>query len=293
MTSPAPRSLQNHLDAQAGRAPAETAASRLARARDTIFETLCQSQTFRANLMDYRSTYAMFFPVVWEWSPWGDAAGHFSVAEGRMTLDEFALDLFGIHYMTRIAAHEYRHAWQYTKKVLNRYSHDFADTAIHTRKVEADAVAFELTVAFELYQKGLFPEDAFFVAGDSNLNNRFFRAARDNPASLAGGSLQNTVVLDWCRDRDLQNHYSQFSMGLHRAFNSKSALRRASLLNVSDDDTVDLDKTLFAMPYIDETGTMKQRSGYGAFLKTERAHIEAFAFTRDRVRLNRANRLRF
>ena len=246
---------------------------------DELFGLLILSPTFQACILDFRTTYAMFYPVIWK--DLGEfTGGTCDLWSRRLYLNTHALDCLGLANMLQTAAHEYRHAWQDTQKIAKGFFDRLEDQIAHTRKIEGDAEAFQLTVAYELRSLG-HPEIwdgsvQFMLREYPECTKAFIAAIETDPGSLWNGRAQTAVLLAWQHNRQRSEGYETRKSQMFMVFNRKSRRAKARLRSLTVDDG-QIDAKLFRMPYaIIEDGKrvgVRHREHYGRLTQVERARL--------------------
>jgi|GEM_PF-3722112 len=271
------RNIWDFLDEQAGKKPKRDLSAASAKdqhyadALDRIFETLLESPTFRATILDWKKNSASFNPTRWT-SLKGGSVGVFVDVINIVLLDEFAYDVLGIGQMVNTTAHEYRHAWQSSHKIFNSLSAQFSDAVLKTRKLEGDANAFALTVAYELHLAG--KSDAWEAMqkektdGNHHCIKAFTDALKDNPEAYLTGDAQNAAILAWQRNNYVAEYYNS---GDERGFRGNreltlASIRRRNKIGANDKK---IDTLIYSMPYFAPDGSIQQRMQYGKFTKAE------------------------
>ena len=246
---------------------------------DQIFSLLVLSPTFQACILDFRTTHAMFWPVAW--ADLGSfTGGTMNQSYRQLKLNKRAYDHLGLANAVLTVAHEYRHAWQATQRVLKRLFVRLDDQIINNRKIEGDAVAFELTVAYELRDLGhpeIWNESIEFMLREHpECIKAFTQAIKKNAQSLWNGRAQNAVLLAWQHNRQRSAHYEARNAKMFQSFNRASRRSKAIVRSTAVDDS-EIDALLFKMPYaIVQDGKrvgVRHRGEYGKLMTVERSRL--------------------
>lgn len=280
-------SIQDYLDRRSGKVVADAPIvvhehnQKYIDALSEVFGLLAMSPTFQACILDFRTTYAMFYPVIWRESA-SSSSGTCDQLRRRIHLNTDAYDLLGLPEIFQTTAHEYRHAWQQTQKLAKFVFEHLQDQITYTRKIEGDAVAFQLTVAWELKELGhpkIWDDSVqILLRGAPESTKAFINAVEADPQSLWNGRAQNAVLLAWQQNRKRAAYYEVKGTGAFRHFNGMARGKKAILRSMVADHA-NIEVMLFKMPYaIMKDGkriSVVQREQYGRLTLLERRRLNA------------------
>lgn len=257
---------------------------------------LAMSPTFQECILDFSTTYAMFYPVIWRESS-SSSSGTCDQLRRRIHLNTDAYDLLGLPEIVQTTAHEYRHAWQQTQGLAKFVFGSLEDQITYTRKIEADAVAFQLTVAWELKELG-HPEIwhgpvQYLVRGAHASTKAFIDAVECDPQSLRNGRAQNAVLLAWQQNRKQSAYYEVRGRGAMKHFNRMARREKVTLRSAVVDEP-EIEARLFKMPYAvmkdgKRTG-VAQREQYGRLTFLQRSRLNAITLAASRIQCVSTNR---
>lgn len=186
------------------------------------------------------------------------------VTVGVYLLEEFGMNPEGLIYAV---AHEYRHAWQDVNGVTQRQmSLSAKDSVIINKAVEADAVAFMITICHELNQIGVGGAlEALLQSQYYGATEAFLNSVSNNDQSVNSGSAQRKAFMAYLSNRSFETGYGLDACKNFRDYRKQDGLHFkfrpvASLVGV--------DKALSEMPYYDEGGVLCQRDAYNIKPKT-------------------------
>jgi len=264
-------------------------------AREEIFELLMRSATFRAGILDFHTTYAMFYPVLWR-DLGSFCGGVCDQLYRRIFLNTRSLDFLGVPNVVQTLAHEYRHAWQQSRKLARHLFDSLEEQIVHTRMVEGDAVAFQLTVAWELREAGR-PDIwdgalSLMLREYPECTKAFMAAIAADPLSVATGRAQNAVLSAWLHNRQRSIGYEATKSAAFRHFNRLSR-REKSLQRSLVVEAYAFEERLFKMPFaVVEDGRdigIRQRAQYGRLTHIERSRLQSITLPASRLRAARLN----
>ncbi len=259
-------------------------------ATDRIFELLCLSPTFRACIVEPQGLPTRI-QVMWDELHEDDGAD-FSIGRMLIRLNSRMGNGLGTSAIAPLAAHEYRHAWQASRGILGRVFDRFAQARYATTMLEADAVAFHITVGFEMCMH-LGRED---IGRMGDLLGRIFPECTDafydefdrDSGSVLTGAAQNAVIRAWRRTGTESGLYDADTETMFRRAHSMGPQGYQHLRQTAPNADM-LDQYLFSMPYCRPDGTVAQRPTYGRFTQVERQHMMQPNSVRQRIQESRLN----
>ncbi|MFA5592015.1 MAG: DUF6782 family putative metallopeptidase [Micavibrio sp.] len=176
---------------------------------DTIFSTLTRCPSFQTLCCD--DPYIEDVPVSLEQGIRYKGNYH---SEGRISLSLFFSSMGYYEWSdmrgnyTHVLAHEYRHAAQHGRGVLYLPLTGLPELITQSYVVEADARAFQLTVAWEA---GLMGDGRAILSlkhDKVECYDAFIGAIQDDPASFYDGRAQDAAFKQWFLDGDLLALYA-------------------------------------------------------------------------------------
>ncbi|MEM6780647.1 MAG: DUF6782 family putative metallopeptidase, partial [Pseudomonadota bacterium] len=166
-------------------------------------------------------------------------------------------------------AHEFRHAWQDSKGVLGRQlGLSASDNIVLYNVIEADAVAFMITVCNELCEAGINGPLNYLLGSDYGLfASEFLNSVEEKNSSPKSGRAQRNAFMAYLRDRRFSRNYASAACENFSDYRTKDNLRFTfrPVSNLSH-----VNRILSEMPFYDDDGTLMQRPAYDITPRTPR-----------------------
>lgn len=224
---------------------------------DSIFKRLLLSPTFLAKLQYFQGVDEV--PIFTESQ---NGSGGTYNEYGEIHINQDIRNHYGddINPILWIAAHEFRHAWQDEIGIFDLIPHlNARELLMLERAYEADCVAFQLTVCWELKEQG---DPAVWKHVKKNYPKEalaFEKSVKKNPESLHSGIAQNEAVKTWLSNVRNFDFYDSKSLARYTNYRVKQGNR------FSFNPTTQLGEKVYGlgkMPYFDKKGNLRDRDNY-------------------------------
>ncbi|NCO02621.1 MAG: hypothetical protein GW903_00330 [Alphaproteobacteria bacterium] len=223
---------------------------------DNICRMLLCSPTFRAMIDSTPELEKVYMHV----DPGTKIGGYVDsiVSVGTEALEQYGLNPEAYIF---IAAHEFRHAWQDCQGIMVRqFGLSAEEIMIYHRIIEADAVAFKITVCHELQAAGITgPMNHLLQTDYGEIAEVFLEIHEKKPESVARGTAQRAAYIAYLNDKYFAKIYSELACDNFQIYRKQDGLRFKFKPFA---DLSGIDKLLSSMPYYDEDGTLSERPGY-------------------------------
>lgn len=183
----------------------------LAVTMDRIFHDLMESPSF-AGMVEQLPTLATIPVYYTPFKEKTDVAGQYDVSKKTIGIN-YSPEKFDFFRPLRFGflvtnAHEYRHAFQYLNKEFSAANalKRTKEYCIHHLILEADARAFQATVAWELKESGV--SSGYWLScflGAPEVSSAFAGAIADDPKSFFDGRAQTAAALAFFNDVETVN----------------------------------------------------------------------------------------
>lgn len=231
---------------------------------DSIARTLLISPTFKA-LIDDQEILEKVYIQLDDKFPLG-AYQRSIISIGSAHINNEGMNPEAFIY---IAAHEFRHAWQDAIFVLSKQLElSASDLTSFYRIIEADAVAFQTTVCYELAEAGINgPLNHLLHSNYGSCAEAFLKKIEKNPSTAQTGTAQRAAYLSYLENRPFSRNYALSACDNYSCYRIADNLR-FSFRPVAS--LMDVDKQLSVMPFYDEDGRLTKRPSYDIKPKTQR-----------------------
>ncbi|MCI5061185.1 MAG: hypothetical protein MRY79_09005 [Alphaproteobacteria bacterium] len=238
---------------------------------DHIFQTLLLSPTFRAMLIQHPSLadIPLSFDILKDNASEiycsGDKKARIHDTRFNPQKENLTQEFNAVSFVW-VAAHELRHAWQDIKGIFRTHLRlDLENQILLTRLYEADAVAFQTTVCWELKEIG------YSIPWNHLINHPEYRECAKAfekweeafPYSVQDGRAQKQAFLSWFQQENLRLRYARnicdFFDKTHKKH--KDCFEKNSL-SCQRDLLKGVIAHLAQMPYMAKNGQQKNRSLY-------------------------------
>lgn len=174
---------------------------------DGIFSILMMSPTFQAMYQSYPDLAGI--PIYY--LKLDDAGGHYFKGEIAVNCEPATKSYFNNHFQYECVstlAHEYRHGWQEEYLGYPELKYDYS-SLIHSFFKEADAVAFQAAVCWELKELGMHGPWGNFERTYPHCAEVMINSIRKDETSFADGRAQNAVLQAWFEDPHNLDYYAR------------------------------------------------------------------------------------